>query len=227
LTSSALTPVSKSVDLIREVSGNQFRRPAEVDRAEVNREECFAALGPVVPNAERRVAVLGWFTTLVTALQDIVAVLTDADPESKATVYHDFGVALRYTPDGRVAAEAHPRRVIGRVGGGTCTLTPRAFRPAEYASAARGQEVASVFWNDLLYLHTHPETRSRRRISRRCWRWHDGRHFVQPATAQVDLGLVVQSAGLARCPPAQVAMVTVPTVVAVRFGRLGSGRLFG
>ena len=56
---------------------------------------------------------------LVTALHDIVAVLTDAEPESKATVYNDFGVTLKYTPDGRVAVEAHPRGVIVRVGGGT------------------------------------------------------------------------------------------------------------
>ena len=56
---------------------------------------------------------------LVAALHDIIAVLTDAEPESKATVYNDFGVALKYTPDGRVAVEAHPRGVIVGVGGGT------------------------------------------------------------------------------------------------------------
>ena len=73
---------------------------------------------------------------LVTALRDIVAVRADADPVGRAAVYNDFGVALTYTPDGSVGVQAHRRGVQVRVGGGTCTLTPRAFRPSEYSVAA-------------------------------------------------------------------------------------------
>jgi site-specific DNA recombinase len=56
---------------------------------------------------------------LVTALKDIVSVLTDAEPAARADVYNDLGVHLRYTPDGMVAAQAQPRGVTVRVGGGT------------------------------------------------------------------------------------------------------------
>ncbi len=45
---------------------------------------------------------------LVTALQDIVGVLADADAETKAEVYNNLGVILEYTPDGMVAVQAHP-----------------------------------------------------------------------------------------------------------------------
>lgn len=55
---------------------------------------------------------------LVAALQDIVSVLSEADPETKAQVYGNLGVTLEYTPDGMVAVQAHPRGVTVRVGGG-------------------------------------------------------------------------------------------------------------
>ncbi len=73
---------------------------------------------------------------LVAALRDIVAVLADADPVARAAAYNDFGVALTYTPDGLVGVQAHPRGVEVRVGGGTCTLTPRAFGPGHFTAAA-------------------------------------------------------------------------------------------
>lgn len=55
----------------------------------------------------------------MTALQDIVSVLAEADPETKAQVYANLGVTLEYTPNGMVAVQAHPRGVTVRVGGGT------------------------------------------------------------------------------------------------------------
>jgi site-specific DNA recombinase len=57
---------------------------------------------------------------LVTRLRDIVAVLANADPELKRTVYEELGVRLTYHPSGEVHVEAGDPHVLGvRVGGGT------------------------------------------------------------------------------------------------------------
>jgi site-specific DNA recombinase len=60
---------------------------------------------------------------LVDGLGDIATVLADADKKQKAQLYDELRWSL-----GSMYSE--------RVGGGTCTLTPRAFRPAEYDVAA-------------------------------------------------------------------------------------------
>lgn len=57
--------------------------------------------------------------TLVRQLNDIVAVLADADPEDKRAIYDELGVNLTYHPDGRVHVGAGGRVLGVRVGGGT------------------------------------------------------------------------------------------------------------
>jgi site-specific DNA recombinase len=57
---------------------------------------------------------------LVLRLKDIVAVLRNADPELRRSVYDELGVQLTYRPDGEVHVEAGQPHVLGvRVGGGT------------------------------------------------------------------------------------------------------------
>lgn len=56
---------------------------------------------------------------LVEELRDIVNVLADADPQTKADIYRELGVTLRYDPKGTVRVEAQPRGATVRVGGGT------------------------------------------------------------------------------------------------------------
>lgn len=56
---------------------------------------------------------------IVASLQDMVAVLRDADPADKAAVYADLGISLTYHPDGRVLVESRPACSPERVGGGT------------------------------------------------------------------------------------------------------------
>ncbi|GAC1602031.1 MAG: recombinase family protein [Acidimicrobiales bacterium] len=59
---------------------------------------------------------------LVSRLKDIVAVLGNADPELKRTVYDELGVRLTYDPNGEVHVEAGESRVLGvGVEGGTPT----------------------------------------------------------------------------------------------------------
>jgi hypothetical protein len=62
---------------------------------------------------------------LVARLRDIVAVLHNADPELKRSIYDEVGVRLTYHPDGTVDVEAGEPRVLGvRVGGPRCTRCP-------------------------------------------------------------------------------------------------------
>ncbi len=61
----------------------------------------------------------GEVAALVTALQDIVGVLADAELADKADLYAKLGVSLRYDPAGMVTVRAEPRGVTGGVGGGT------------------------------------------------------------------------------------------------------------
>jgi len=76
-----------------------------------------AQLGEEVP---REAMTSSQVKALVKALRDIVDVLADADPKTKAEVYNDLGLKLDYSPDGVVSVETRPRGVIVRVGGGTC-----------------------------------------------------------------------------------------------------------
>ena len=57
--------------------------------------------------------------TLVRQLKDIVAVLADADPETKRAIYDELGVNLTYHSDRRVNVGAGGRVLGVRVGGGT------------------------------------------------------------------------------------------------------------
>jgi hypothetical protein len=60
--------------------------------------------------------------------------LTLVDPTTEPLLSGRFTPS--YNPSGAVTVESRPRGVTVRVGGGTCTLTPRAFRPSEYSVAA-------------------------------------------------------------------------------------------
>lgn len=63
---------------------------------------------------------------LVAQLRDIVAVLADADPADKRTIYQELGVNLTHYPDGRVHVGAGAPHVLGvRVGGATRTPSTR------------------------------------------------------------------------------------------------------
>ncbi len=73
---------------------------------------------------------------LVKALRDIVDVLADAEPADKSELYDQLGISLSYDPDGTVSVQAHPRGVQVRVGGGTCTLTPRALATGHFAACS-------------------------------------------------------------------------------------------
>ena len=92
-----------------------------------------AHLGRVVPGGKLRKSQA---RALVEALRDIVDVLADADPADKAELYAELGVSPTYHTDGRVAVEALPRGVQVRVGGGTCTLTPRGSADGDFIIAA-------------------------------------------------------------------------------------------
>jgi DNA invertase Pin-like site-specific DNA recombinase len=87
-----------------------------ITEAQRERRDLEAQLGQVVPGGKMTATQV---KALVAALQDIVSVLSEADPETKAQVYGNLGVSLEYTPDGMVAVQAHPRGVTVRVGGGT------------------------------------------------------------------------------------------------------------
>ncbi len=56
---------------------------------------------------------------LVNALQDIVEVLAEAEPQDKTELYDQLGISLAYDPDGTVTVESRPRGLTVRVGGGT------------------------------------------------------------------------------------------------------------
>ena len=73
---------------------------AEVQRERKNLE---ALLGRSVPGGQLSKAEV---KALVTALRDIVGVLSNAEPADKAELYAELGVNLTYHPDGRVAVEA-------------------------------------------------------------------------------------------------------------------------
>jgi len=73
---------------------------------------------------------------LVAKLKDIVAVLANADPELKRTVYDELGVRLTYHPSGEARVEAGDPHVLGvRVGGGTSTLSTCAPWRGRYLAA--------------------------------------------------------------------------------------------
>ena len=59
----------------------------------------------------------------------------DADEADCNELYQQLGVSLTYHPDGRVAVEALPRGVNVRVGGATCTITPRAGASGWFVAA--------------------------------------------------------------------------------------------
>lgn len=62
---------------------------------------------------------------LIKGLDDVGAVIANAEPKLKAEVYADLGLRLTYRPaESIVSVEAAPC-AAGRVGGGTCSLTPR------------------------------------------------------------------------------------------------------
>lgn len=62
---------------------------------------------------------------LVASLHDMVAVLAEADPADKATVYAELGISMTYHPDGRVLVESRPACSRVSVGGATRTPSPR------------------------------------------------------------------------------------------------------
>ena len=47
----------------------------------------------------------------MTGLRDIVAVLAEAEPADKATLYKELGLSLAYDPDGTVNVQVEPRGV--------------------------------------------------------------------------------------------------------------------
>ena len=57
--------------------------------------------------------------TLVRQLKDIVAVLADADPEDRRSIYAELGVNLTYHPDGRIRVGAGAGVLPVGVEGGT------------------------------------------------------------------------------------------------------------
>jgi site-specific DNA recombinase len=61
----------------------------------------------------------GEIKALVRQLNDIVAVLANANPADKRAIYDELGVNLTYHPDGRVQVGAGGRVLRVRVGGGT------------------------------------------------------------------------------------------------------------
>jgi len=105
--------------------------------AEVTTERHRAeiALRAATPSEAPTVADL---RALIEGLGDMVAVLASADPHKRAELYKALGLRLTWHPkEKKVLVEAQPAGVLAeRVGGGTCTLTPRAFRPSEYLVAA-------------------------------------------------------------------------------------------
>ncbi len=56
---------------------------------------------------------------LVTALEDIVTVLAEAEPADKTELYDQLGITVAYNANGTVTVESRPRGVQVRVGGGT------------------------------------------------------------------------------------------------------------
>ena len=46
---------------------------------------------------------------LVNALQDIVEVLAEAEPQDKTELYDQLGISLAYDPDGTVTVESRTR----------------------------------------------------------------------------------------------------------------------
>ncbi len=109
------------------VAGWMAEVTAERERAEHELREMPAALSEV--EAEE----------IILDLSMLVGELTSAPSERKAELYELLGVRLEYHPDRQVVVvEASPAHACGpeSVGGGTCTLTPRAFRPSEYSVAA-------------------------------------------------------------------------------------------
>jgi site-specific DNA recombinase len=100
-----------------------------VDRLAAERElQAVAATSTTVSEAELR--------DLIGDAADGVKMLGSAGPGDKAELYAELGVRLTFEPGrGVVVAEATPCTTVC-VGGGTCTLTPRAFRPSVYVVAA-------------------------------------------------------------------------------------------
>ncbi len=96
-----------------------------ISETQQERRTLEAQLGRQIPGGEMTTEQV---KALVNALQDIVAVIADAEPADKAELYNELGVSLRYDPDGTVSVQAHPRGVQVRVGGGTCPADTPAVR---------------------------------------------------------------------------------------------------
>jgi len=61
----------------------------------------------------------------------------EADAALRQQFYDELGLVILYTPgEDTVEVTVRPRGATGRVGGGTCSFTPRAFRSSEYLVAA-------------------------------------------------------------------------------------------